>query len=163
MATLAPARVLRSDPTAIRNAIRATNAAPAARPAATVTRRLSRLTDHSTTIVDSRLILGTWAIQPVPCGVSVSASGSIAAWTAATIATQAITARLRDTHSSHSASGATRNAAKKCVITASDEHAVHHARVRPVWFSRARLNHKNEAPLSAARSMYARASCEYQT
>ena len=94
-ATLTPARVLRSAPTAISRAIRATKrAAPAARPAGTDTRRLSRLTDHSTTIVDSRLVLGTWAIQLVPCEVSVSASGSIAAWTTATIATQAITARL---------------------------------------------------------------------
>ncbi len=70
--------------------------------------------------------------------------------------------RVRALHSSHSVSGATRNPAKKCVASASEDQPAHHARFRRLGFWRARMNHRNDAPHSAASSMYARASCEYQ-
>lgn len=94
--------------------------------------------------------------------MSVTASGSTASCTTPTAATAIAAARLRATHSSHSASGATRNPAKKWVMTASAEHTAHQLRLRRDGSLRARTKNRKDAPHKKASSMYARASCEYQ-
>ena len=128
----------------------------------TVARRYMMLTPHSAMACESRIFSAIWAIHPTPWPVSTRAKGSIAAWTTATIPTAASATRVRADHSSQTASGATRKAAKKWVMSASEDHSAHPARFRRVGRRRALMNHRNEAPDSAASSMYARASCEYQ-
>ena len=91
-----------------------------------------------------------------------TSSGTSASWTAATAAAAYTIVRLRITYSSHRASGATRNPAKKCVSTASAENTAHSAMFRPDGSRHARAKYRSERPHIAVSSMYSLASWEYQ-
>ena len=92
----------------------------------------------------------------------VTSNGTSAHSIAAMIPAAIAIARLRITYKSHSASGATRNPAKKWVSSASPENTPHSAMFRVEGSRHARAKYSSDAPLRAVSSMYSRASCEYQ-
>ena len=120
------------------------------------------LTANSVATCESRGTIRAWWIQLTPWEVSSAASGTSAAWTAASAPAANTASRLRARHRSHSTSGATRNPAKKCVASASAEKIAHQKMLRLDGSRSARMNQRNDAPANAINSMYDRASCEYQ-